>query len=300
MLLVKKIILCNCIHHNLETLSFYFGISSLLFISIFLLSDTVYALPKSTGIIIPLYADPGGEWEKVIYAKKTHPSVPVLVIINPNNGPMPCPNQDYVKGITDLKSAGIFTLGYVSTNYTARNHSDIITDVDNWKNCYPNIDGIFFDEMSNMLGKENYYANLTSYAKSLGFTFTVGNPGIDTLSSYVGTVDNLVIYEDVGLPSFLSLEKWCPKFNKSNISIISYGVNDIHDSTIERISQKVGYLFITNGTLPNPFTSLPPYFDKIVEELDKRGHEKKEHHKEPIILKLVHKHVNIFKKFMHK
>ena len=158
----------------------------------------------------------------------------------------------------------------------------------------------FFDEMSNMLGKEKYYANLTSYAKSLGFTFTVGNPGIDTLSSYVGTVDNLVIYEDVGLPSFLSLEEWYTNFNKSNISIISYGVNDIHDSTIERISQKVGYLFITNGTLPNPFTSLPPYFDKIVEELDKRGCEKKDHHEEPIILKLVHRHVNIFKKFMHK
>ena len=261
-----------------KSILFYFGLTSLLFItSVFTFPNTVSALPQSTGIIIPLYTNPGGEWDKVIHAKKTHPSVPVLVIINPNNGPTPCPRQDYLKEISNLKSADIITLGYVSTNYTARDDNEVINDINNWKNCYPNVDGIFFDEMSNMPGKENYYASLSFYAKSQGFHFTVGNPGINTLSSYVGTVDNLIIYEDAGLPSFLSFGGWHTIFNKSTFSFIAYDVNDINNSIIKRLSHKVSYLFITNGTLPNPFTSLPPYFDQMIEELDKQSFKKKDH-----------------------
>ena len=284
-----------------KSLLVYFGFASLLFfISIFTFSDMVFASSQSTGVLIPLYANPGDEWEKVISTKKIHPSVPMLVIINPNNGPMPCPRQDYVKGITDLKSVGIMTLGYVSTNYTARDYDKVIADVNNWKMCYPNIDGIFFDEMSNISGKENYYANLTSYAKSIGFIFTVGNPGIKIPSSYVGTVDNLVIYEDMGLPNLSSFEGLYDNFNKRDFSIISYDISSLDDSTIRYLSPHVGYLFITNGTLPNPFTSLPPYFDQIVEQLDKHNQEKKVHYKEPIISKLEHRHVSIFKKFVDK
>jgi hypothetical protein len=239
-------------------------------------SNATIALSQHTGIIIPLYTDPGDEWEKIIRAKNKHPSVPILVIINPNNGPASCPSQDYLRGITNFKSAGIITLGYVPTNYAARENNKVITDINNWKKCYPNIDGIFFDEMANIPGKERYYTNLTSYAKSQGFIFTVGNPGIDTLPSYVGTVDSLVIYEDAKLPGLSSLGGWCANLNKSNFSIISYGVNDTDDLTIRKFANHVGYLFITNGTLPNPFTSLPPYFDHIVDELDKHSYEKKD------------------------
>jgi len=259
------------------SVSLYFELTLLLFfISIFSSSRAVYAL-HTVGMIIPLYADTGNEWKKVIHAKNTHKSVPILVIINPNNGPSACPSHDYMKEIMNLKSAGIIILGYVSTNYTARNNGEVITDIDNWKRYYPDTDGIFFDEMANIPGKENYYVNLTSYAKSLGFAITVGNPGINTLSSYVGTVDNLVIYEDTGFPNLSSLGGWCTSHNKNHFSIISYGVNEINDSTIRNLSHHVGYLFITNGTLPNPFTSLPPYFGQIVEELAKYNYEKNKH-----------------------
>jgi len=240
------------------------------------LYNTEITSSQHTGIIIPLYTDPGDEWEKVIRAKNGHPSVQILVIININNGPTSYPNQDYLRGITNFKSAGIITLGYVSTNYAARDNHNVITDINNWKKYYPNVDGIFFDEMANKSGKERYYANLTSYAKSQGFIFTVGNPGIDTLPSYVGTVDNLVIYEDAELPRLSSFGGWYEYLNKSNFSIISYGVNDTDDSTIRKLSNRVGYFFITNGTLPNPYTSLPPYFGQIVDELAKYSYEKKD------------------------
>ena len=261
-------ILCDFIKQYKST-SLYSGFFLIFFLSVFIMSNTVNALPQPSGILIPLYTDPGNEWIKIMHTKIVHPSVSLLAIINPNNGPPPCPNDNYVKGINHLKSVGIFTLGYVSTNYTARNYTDVISDIYNWKKCYPNMDGIFFDEMSSTAGKESYYANLTSYAKSDGFAFTIGNPGKDTLPSYIGTVDNIVIYENSGLPDFTSFAGWHTKYNRDNFSIISYGVNHLNNFTINTISNHVGYFFITNGTLPNPFGSMPPYFGKMVKTLDK-------------------------------
>ncbi|MDG7006989.1 MAG: hypothetical protein JRN06_01950 [Nitrososphaerota archaeon] len=37
--------------------------------------------------------------------------------------------------------------------------------------------------------------------KSLGMTYTMGNPGTSVSSSYIGTLDNLCIYESNGYPS---------------------------------------------------------------------------------------------------
>ena len=74
--------------------------------------------------------------------------------------------------------------------------------------------------MANWVGGEIYYKTLDDYANSRGFTFTVGNPGTDTISSYVGTVDNIIIYESAGTPSLSSLGGWHASYDKANFSII--------------------------------------------------------------------------------
>ena len=56
------------------------------------------------------------------------------------------------------------------------------------------------DNVSNTAGQEAYYRNLTAFAKASAFDFTIGNPGTDTLPSYVGAVDVQLIYESAGLP----------------------------------------------------------------------------------------------------
>ena len=43
--------------------------------------------------------------------------------------------------------------------------------------------------MSNRLGDELIYKTVSQYAKSKGMTFTVGNPGVDTKPTFVGTTD---------------------------------------------------------------------------------------------------------------
>ena len=56
-------------------------------------------------------------------------------------------------------------------------------------------------QMGSSAGMETYYKNATTYAKSLGETLTVGNAGTTVPTSFIGTVDNIVIYEGVSTPT---------------------------------------------------------------------------------------------------
>ncbi len=74
--------------------------------------------------------------------------------------------------------------------------------------------------MANTRGYETYYSNLSNYVKSNGMSITVGNPGLNTLPSYVGTVDNMVIYENTGMPSITAFSGWNAGYPKSDWLII--------------------------------------------------------------------------------
>jgi len=256
------------IHFKRRTLTVVFASILFLFIIPLLTSTQTAGLSTSpTGLIISLYTYPGTTWDQVAVAKKAHPSVPIIAIINPASGPGTSIDTKYVTGIQELKSAGVIVLGYVYTNYASRNMSSVIDDIDTYKKWYP-VDGIKFDQMANTPGFESYYSNLTAYAKSQGFTFTVGNPGTDTKPSYIGTVDNIIIYEGPGLPTIPTLAGWHTSYDKSNFSGESFGVSTLDEAAEFTESQYLGYMYITNDILPNPYDSIPPYLSTEVAVLD--------------------------------
>ncbi len=222
---------------------------------------------SQTGVMVALYTYPDSTWDIVAQAKAAHPSVPVVAIINPNNGPGSSRDSNYVSGIQKLHAAGVVVLGYDATGYTSRGTGAVESDINTWKSLY-SIDGIFFDEMSNVAGDENFYSTVSHYAKSQGYAMTVGNPGTDTLPSYIGTVDNLMIYENPGLPVLSILQGWHASYDKSNFSMIAFGVGSISTSFLASASNTVGYIDLTNDNLPNPYDSLPPYFATLVADLD--------------------------------
>ena len=102
-----------------------------------------------TGVIIPLYTYPTDlTWNLVVQAKTTHPSVPIIAIINPNSGPGTAIDSNFVSGIKKLQNAGVIVLGYVYTRYAARAIATVEADLDFDKNWY-NVDGMNFHEMAN-------------------------------------------------------------------------------------------------------------------------------------------------------
>ena len=253
----------------IEHSSKYYALAlmSMLVTTTLMTSHPAYSATQ-TGIMIPLYTYPGSTWDQVIAAKNAHPSVPIVDIINPNNGPGGARDTSYASGIQELKAAGVVVIGYVYTQYGSRGSSGITADIDTYKAWYPQLDGIFYDEMTNTPGDETYYRNLSNYAKSVGLSFTVGNPGTDTASSYVGTMDNIIIYETGGLPGLNLLSGWHTGYDKSNFSLLAYGVGTLNTSFVTSASSYVSYMYITNDSLSNPWDSVTPYFMDLAATLD--------------------------------
>ncbi len=233
--------------------------------------DTGTPPASGAGTIVPLYSYPtASSWTQIVQAKQAHPSVPVVAIVNVSDGPGTAVESNFTSGIKKLVAAGIVVIGYVSTVYGTRPSSAVKTDIDRWKSFYPGqLTGIFFDEQNNATGGESYYKTVASYAKSLGFTFTVGNPGTDVPTSYLGVVDAMFIYETDGLPSLSSLGGWHASYDKKNFGIIPYAVSSLSASFVASAKQTIGWIYITSDDLPNPWDTLPSYFTQLLAELAK-------------------------------
>ena len=214
-------------------------------------------------ILIPLYSYPGVDWTAIVQAKEANPSVAMVVIINPDNGPGQSKDQNYVQGVNSLRSAGVVVLGYDHTSYAARPLSDVIADINSYKSWY-NINGIFFDEMSNVPGNENYYTTLNQYTKSIGLNLTVGNPGSSIPASYLGTLDVIVTYENQGVPDSSSLASITNGMPKNDFAVIAYGADQFNASAVSNIFNYASYVYVTNNTLPNPYGALTGDFSKLV------------------------------------
>jgi hypothetical protein len=222
------------------------------------------------GTIVPLYAYPtNASWTQIVQARQANPSVPVIAIVNVSDGPGSAVESTFASSIPKLTAAGIVVIGYVYTSYGTRQQALVKTDIDRWKSFYPQVTGVFFDEQSDSTGMISYYSSVGGYAKSAGFTLTVGNPGADIPQSYLGVLDTYFIYESDGLPTLASLGGWHAGVDRKSFGIIPYAVPTLDASFVQSAKQTIGYIYITSDDLPNPWDSLPSYFSQLLGELAK-------------------------------
>jgi len=93
---------------------------------------------------IPNYSYPPGAW--ATYNALGMPDV-YIQILNPNSGPGTTPDPGYVSAYAAALAKGTLILGYVPTTYGARPIADVKADIDKYYTFYPQLSGIFFDEM---------------------------------------------------------------------------------------------------------------------------------------------------------
>jgi Spherulation-specific family 4 len=219
----------------------------------------------TVGTIVPLYTDPSdASWASIVMAKKAHPSVTVVAIVNPNSGPGAHADAGFTIGIGKLIAASIVPIGYVSTSYTARGEPAVKADIDSWFSFYPNLQGIFFDEQSNQAGDDTFYRDVSEYAKQKGLAFTVGNPGTSVPASYLGAVDVMLIYEEKGLPKLSTLAGDATQ--RTHYGIIPYGAA-FDAAFVTSAKADVAYVYATSDDLPNPWDTLTPYFSQLLDAL---------------------------------
>src|SRR5579872_5196137 len=255
-------------------------------IAILLFSTAFIAMPNffklravnapqlNTGIIIPMF--PGdysrSQVNQVIQAKQANSQVPFVVIVNFQNGPGSTYSSQIAGGIKSMQNAGISVLGYDPTSWGERGVPTVEQDMLTFRNWY-HVDGIYLDQMVNWefnsygtyLGW--YYSTLTNYAHSLGLSKVFGNSGADVPYYLVNTVDQVGIFENSYLPQLANLSGWHLSYPKSDFWFVSYNISSPNPYFVAAASDYVGYLFLTNGVHPYPYSELPPYFDTLVSDL---------------------------------
>lgn len=233
-----------------------------------LLASALAISAAPMGIMVPAYFYPGGLWNSMNFAASR---VPLVAIMNPNNGPDTTQNPDYVAAVNSLRAAGGRVIGYVYTSYGARDTNTVKTDIDRYFNFY-SVDGIFLDEMTDDSNAShlNYYAALCQYIHSKGTNLMVaGNPGINTQEAYLTrpTADVLVTFEvDTGYPA-LVVDGWVTNHLARSFCHLPY--NTASAATMTNYlnlaaSRNVGWIYVTDDTGANPWDTLPGYWTNEV------------------------------------
>jgi hypothetical protein len=221
-------------------------------------------------MLIPLYIYPDpndSSWDKVA-AATCH--IRVTAIINPDSGPgIGGPDVPYQQGLTKLRQAGVTILGYVNTDYGLRPVDEAKADVDQYDQ-YFNIHGIFFDQVASSVDKLAYYKELYDYVKSkshLDGAKVVLNPGTQIDEDYIKdppASDTAVIFEGLSSdwPPYVP-DPYVINYPRERFAALSHTTPDTATmrSHIDlAIARHIGYVYVTDDTLSNPYDRLPIYW----------------------------------------
>jgi hypothetical protein len=247
-------------------------------------------------ILVPAYFYPsasGSDWDRLTSAARSGASI--TAIVNPGSGPGTSSNSDYVRAINGFRAAGGTVIGYVPSGYIGQQVNagascqpasggtyttgDVIACAGLYKTFYA-VDGIFVDEFGPPVGGAlpgdvlSFYQSVYDGIKAVDPNWTVfGNPGQGAPESLlrvgsVGGADTLVTFENraalyVGSPPAAYTSNF-PASRFANILIESGAGFDVTAALTAARARNVGYIYITDDTLPNPYDRLPTYFDAEV------------------------------------
>ena len=234
---------------------------------------------KPPKILLPLYIYPNwyeGDnyaWSKVVEAAA---KVPIVAIINPNNGPdgKP-PNKDYQKGLEDLRKSDATILGYVYTQYGDRPKAEVIQDIILYARHY-NLDGIFLDETASNARQVEYYQDIYNYIKQNTYLKQViVNPGTSADERYLSkpATDTAVVFENYPQPwEEYQLPPYSNSYKPERFAGLIHSVPD-SDSMKKYINlamtRNMGYIYVTDDSPKSddgdPWNSLPSYWQEEVD-----------------------------------
>ncbi|BAU62978.1 hypothetical protein STA3757_03310 [Stanieria sp. NIES-3757] len=237
---------------------------------------------NSLKILLPLYIYPNWYepetyvWSDVALAAQR---VPIVAIINPNNGPdgKP-PNQDYQRGLKDLRQSDITILGYVSTQYSDRSIEEVKQDIDLYDTYY-DVDGIFLDESASNIKQINYYQELYNYIKTkTNLDQVIINPGTHTDEGYLNSpaADTSVIFEDFSKNwQEYQPQSYVSQYQSEHFASLIHSVSDattMKNYIDQAVAHNIGYIYVTDDSPTSddgdPWNSLPSYWQEEVNYIE--------------------------------
>lgn len=237
------------------------------------------------GVIIPAYVYPADIYNNVEYKAlvdliKSNEDVPFIVILNANSGPGTFLDTNYAGAIELLKGAGATVIGYIYTLYGTRDLADCIADLDMWKELYPSIEGMFFDEMTNISTPEvlEFYTAINRHAKGLGQRVTVGNPGTLFDKDFIDTsaADIIVGWETGNYPTQEQAEDYnaggACEYPKTRRALLIHSQGSWSETSFQFCADYFGWLYITDDLhVPNPWDTFSSYMQDMVDGIKYRS-----------------------------
>jgi hypothetical protein len=227
-------------------------------------------------VLMPLYIYPtvvNGQstWQPLADAAA---QVPIVAIINPNNGPGDRPNSDYLAAMKLLQKSGVKMIGYVATNYGKRPWDKVKADIDIY-NKYFDIQGIFLDEAASGAKYHRHYSQIYKYIKSkTKLRQVVTNPGTHIDEKYFSqpSTDLAVILESAGQewPKYQP-SSYLSKYSRHHFALMLHNVPN--EQTMQQhldlaVQRNIGYIYITNDQAnSNPWDSFPIYWQAEVDSI---------------------------------
>lgn len=234
----------------------------------------------AVSLLVPAYIwpDPG------VYSQLAEAGPSAIVIITGANSGPPEPGHPrtdlYRRTFGQLASSGVRLIGYVHTSYGQRPLQEVIQAVQHWYAGYGEcLSGIFVDEASCKATHESvtYSAALRKSVKAHGDQQLLAlNPGTAIDAQLAQQADIVLTFED-------TWDMWLREPKSSRRGRVAAGGSGaqpapavaVHGTSVLsaaevtaqlRRAQQLGYAyaFFTDAALPNPWGTLPAYWQQLV------------------------------------
>lgn len=211
-------------------------------------------------LLIPLYVHPAEDpaaWHRLINcAARTY-----AVVLNPANGPGRVPDPAFVAAAEALRTAGARLLGYLDTDYGARDPDDITADLRRHQEWYA-VDGCFLDQAPAAPHALPDCRRLVRSARRLGASTVVLNPGVHPAPGYARLADLTVTFEGPWsrYVSDFSRPAWTTRVPAEGLCHLVYGVPEPLVPLALRTAKErgAGVCGPVTGEPPNPWSWLTP------------------------------------------
>ena len=211
-------------------------------------------------VAVPAYQYPA---KGQMWAGLTSLEAGSLVVVNPASGPGDAVDRVYEKALEPLRRKGVRLFGYVDSNYGEHSVDHIVAQAKRWVTLYHPA-GIFVDQTSVDSSAVPYITAIASRLHALGLQVTInpGQPKID--QRLLDKVDHIINFEGP-LSTYLNttFPDWVHDAPDGLFWHLIYDVKSENEmaEVIDRARDDgAGAVFVTDGSMPNPWDRLPDYW----------------------------------------
>jgi len=218
------------------------------------------ANPACQSVVVPAYFSPGTDWTRAV---DSQPAPRVMILDITGVGAGNAPDRRFQETVRRAQAAGITVMGYSATDYGQRPVTSVEADVQNYAAWY-GVTDIFLDQSASSSSQLAYYRDLTSYIHRLHPGSTVMlNPGTYPDRQYMSIGDIVMVYENsYANLGDLQVPSWVHDYPAARFAFAIYATpgSRLGDAIAQSRRRHAGYVYVTDGTQPDPYSTLPGYW----------------------------------------